>query len=108
MTRKICLAIFASTLLALAADAQVAGHYAYGRLTNVTSGAAGLLVMLDVGVPTNCTGTPYGWMVIPESNKTMIAVALITWQNKGSGTVYTDGISASGYCTVNQFDPAEQ
>jgi hypothetical protein len=79
--------------------------YVSGRITNVTSGPAGLLIMLDAGVPTNCAGASYNWMVIPEANKTMIAVALITWQNQGSATVYTNALDPTNGCVINQFDP---
>jgi len=78
--------------------------YLSGRITDVTSGSTGLLVRLETGVPGNCTGVSYGWMLIPESNKTMIAVALLTWQNHSGATVYTNALSA-GNCTINQFDP---
>lgn len=45
-----------------------ADHYLSGTVTNITSVPNGLMIMLDTGVPTNCTGTPYGWMLIPEAN----------------------------------------
>jgi len=78
--------------------------YLSGRIVNVTSASDGLFIMLDTGVPTNCTGVPFGWMEIPEASKTMIAVALITWQNQGSATVYTNALVGNA-CVINQFDP---
>lgn len=78
--------------------------YLSGRIIDVTSGPSGLLVRLETGVPGNCTGVSFGWMLISESNKTMIAAALLTWQNHSGATVYTNPLSA-GNCTVNQFDP---
>lgn len=93
------------TGVGVSATARAEATYLTGRITNVTSGAAGLLIMLDTGVPTNCTGASYNWMVIPEANKTMIAVALITWQNQGSATVYTNTLDPNNGCVINQFDP---
>jgi hypothetical protein len=80
--------------------------YLSGRISNVTSASDGLFVMLETGVPTNCTGVGYGWMKIPETNKTMIALALLVWQNKGGVVVYTNALSG-GQCVINQFDPWE-
>ncbi len=77
-----------------------------GTITNITSAPNGLYIMLDTGVPDNCVGTPYGWMVIPESARTMVAVTLITRLQNVPVTVYTSGRDASGYCIINQVDPA--
>ena len=93
-------------LLGSALSAQAEATYLSGRITNVTTGASGLFIMLDSGVPTNCSGVSYGWMMIPEASKAMIAVVLITWQNKGGGVVYTNALSG-GNCVINQFDPWE-
>lgn len=62
--------------------------------------------MLDAGVPTNCVGTPIGWMLIRESNKTMIATALAAWHSGNRDvTVYTDNVVPGYFCVINQFDP---
>ena len=64
------------------------------------------MIRLDAGVPTNCTGTPYGWMLIREGNKTMVAAALMAWHTGNRGvTVYTDAITPGNFCHINQFDP---
>ncbi len=99
----ICITLVGGILFSRGSTA--ADHYLSGRIHDITSGAQGLLVRMDTGVPTNCTGVGYGWMTIPEANKTMIAVALLTWQNQGSATVYTNPLSG-GACVINQFDPA--
>jgi hypothetical protein len=88
----------------LSAPTRAEEAYLYGQVTNVTTGPAGLLILLSTGVPGNCSGVGYGWMTIPEANKTMIAAALIVWQNQGFATVYTNPLSG-GVCTINQFDP---
>jgi hypothetical protein len=77
-----------------------------GRISNVTSASDGLFIMLETGVPTNCTGVGFGWMKIPEANKSMIAVALMVWQNKSGAVVYTNALSG-GQCVINQLDPWE-
>ena len=99
------------TLLTLAAVFALPVHadtgYLTGPVSDLTSFSDGSLgIRLSNGVPGNCTGVAYGWMSIPASNKTMIAVALLVWQNKGSVTAYTDALSG-GLCTINQFDPVE-
>jgi len=94
-----------AALLSPAATVHAEEHYLAGKVFDITSAPQGLLVRLDTGVPTNCAGVGYGWMTIPEANKTMIAAALLVWQNRGEATVYTNPIS-SGVCIINQFDPA--
>ena len=86
--------------------AHAADSYLNGNISNITSTTSGLLIMLDSGVPTNCTGTPYGWMIIPEANKTMVAVTLLAWHtNNRAVTVYTNAMQAGGWCYINQVDP---
>ena len=64
--------------------------------------------MMDSGIPGNCQGTPYGWMLIKEANKTMISVTLTMWATgKRGATIYTAGIDSTGYCIINQLDPGE-
>ena len=79
-----------------------------GNVTNMTSHAGGLLLILDSGVPTNCQGTQYGWMLIKAENKVMIALLLTMYaMGKKTATVYTSAIGANAYCEINQFDPVE-
>lgn len=77
-----------------------------GNISAVTSWSGGLMITLDSGLPDNCAGTPYGWMTIAQTSKTMIAVALLAKIKNSPVVVYTDGIDASGYCTINQIQPA--
>ena len=98
--------ILAFALLSIAPPTRAADVYLGGTMTNITSTASGLMIMLDTGLPTNCAGSPYGWMLIRESNKTMIAVALMAWHTGNRNiTVYTDNSVAGSYCTINQVDP---
>lgn len=94
-------------MFALSLTGPVSAEQTYlgGSITNVTSHSGGLLIMLSSGVPTNCTGTPYGWMLIPEVNKTMVALALMTYAQGKGAVVYTDSNGGSGICVINQFDP---
>jgi len=99
--------LLAITLVSALPSVLAAEWWLTGNLTNVTSDTGGLLVMIDSGVPGNCAGTPYGWMRIPEVNKTMVATVLMTWATGNrSATVYTSPPSGGGqYCVINQFDP---
>jgi hypothetical protein len=82
--------------------------YLQGNIINMTSGPSGLMLKLDSGVPTNCAGTPYGWMLIRAENKIMAAVVLTMYASgKRGATVYTTAVAAGGFCEINQFDPIE-
>lgn len=88
-------------------SAYAADAYLTGTMSNITAGRDGLLIMLDMEVPANCAGIPYGWMMIRESNKAMIAVALVAWYTGNRGvTIYTDGALPGAVCVINQFDPS--
>jgi len=92
-----------------AAPAQAASTYLSGHINNVTFGSSSIMIMLDTGLPDNCAGSPCGWMVVPDSYKSMVAFVLGLWmrgdQAEVGVTVYTDGL-VNGYCRVNQIDPA--
>lgn len=63
--------------------------------------------MLDTSIPDNCSGTPYGWMLIKQDHTALTSMVLTAWASgKKKGTVYTSGRAANGtgYCVVNQFD----
>ena len=65
-----------------------------GNIINISSASSGLMVMLSSGVPDNCAGVGYGWMLIPEAKKTMIATALTTWATGNKYVVvYTNPLS---------------
>lgn len=83
-------------------------NYVRGTITSYTTTTDGLMLMTDGGIPTNCTGTPYGWLLIPEANKTMIATALtmLTTGNK-TATFYTGGIvGPTSFCVIIQVEPS--
>jgi hypothetical protein len=109
MNRHGTLKLVTLTLMLLTAvTSNAADTYIQGNVTNLTSIPGGLLIMLDSGVPTNCTGTPSGWMLIRAADKTMIAMALTMFaMGKKNAVVYTSGILGSGYCEIGQYDPTE-
>lgn len=83
------------------------GHQS-GNLANVTVMGETVMIQLDSGLPDNCAGTAYGWMMIPAQYKSMVALILAVWA-RGDGsstamTVYTSGL-VNGYCQINQIDP---
>ncbi|WP_054114255.1 hypothetical protein [Marinagarivorans algicola] len=103
MTR-IILGTFLSILINNCWSAE--GHQT-GKITNLTATTHGILIKLNKGLPSNCEGTPFGWMLIRQENTALISVVLATWiSGQSTGTVYTSGTANStGYCIVNQFDP---
>lgn len=90
----------------LQAPLHAAEDYLSGNIINLTSGTSGLMIQLDSGIPNNCRGTPYGWILIKEENKAITSVALTMWASgKKSGTVYTAPAKPGDYCTVTQLHP---
>jgi len=82
-------------------------YYQSGKIKNITATTGGLMLMMDSGLPSNCEGTPFGWMLVEQKNTALISLILAVWAaDKAAGTVYTSGrVNGSGYCLVNQFDP---
>ncbi len=99
----------ATALLALtaASSAWSAESYQTGTITNITTLPEGVLLMLDAGPPTNCAGTPYNWMLVPEANKTMVAAVFMMWTSgQRRVTVYTaTPYTGNGFCKLGQVDP---
>jgi hypothetical protein len=84
------------------ADAQT------GHITRVSYTTAGVLIMMDTGPPTNCSATPYGWMMIAPQYTPMIAFVTGLWFRGDAAAkqlaVYTSGIDSTGYCQISQID----
>lgn len=102
-------AILAAASFAMLASppARAAETWLEGNLSEVTTVGEGLLIRMDNGLPTQCTGTPFGWMLIPEANKTMLAMTMMLWMSgKRSMVIYTRAYTGDGYCTITQVDPA--
>jgi len=102
----LALAVFVHATPALA-EAYQAGHITAMSTTN--NGVSGILIRLDSGLPTNCTGTPFGWLWIPNST-TIGAYVLGLWLSGSESsvvvTVYTSGLATNGFCEVTQIQPS--
>lgn len=82
-------------------------NYQHGNIKNLTAVTDGIMIMLDSGLPDNCLGTPYGWMLVKEEHQAITAVILSAWASGNKlGTVYTSGReNGKGYCLIDQYDP---
>jgi hypothetical protein len=111
MTRARLLICTSLLSMLVVGAAQAAENYQSGHISNITFVADTVFIQLDSGLPTNCTGTPHGWMTIPTANKAMIAFVTGLYLRGDMAsvavTVYTSGIGSSGYCQITQIDPAE-
>lgn len=110
--RCVSIIMFCLGLVGIAYPARAGTAYAsfvVGKMTNITSIPSGLMVIMDAGPPTNCgTSASYGWMLIPQENQAMTALALSYWlAGKRDVTIYTNANSGTGYCIVGQMDPAD-
>jgi hypothetical protein len=89
--------------------AQTAPTYTSGHISNITFAGDEVLIMVDAGLPGNCTGASWGWMRIPPANSAMNAFVIGLWMRGDAAsvvvTVYSDGL-AGGYCRITQIDPA--
>ena len=74
-----------------------------GHITNIVANADGLLIELDNGVPDNCSSTIGYWMVIPNTNKVMAAVALMNSESGKLIEVYSNGTYINGICVVTML-----
>lgn len=98
-------------LFTVASSFATAGESFQGGIVfDHTSISTGLLIRFDPAVtpmPTNCAGASSNWMFIPQTSKIMVAVTLMALASSNRWmTVYTSGVGASGYCEINQVDPA--
>lgn len=94
--------------LALVQPARAYANYQSGHISRVSFVSTGVLIWLDTGTPTNCTNTPYGWMMISSSSTPMVAFVTGLWMRGDASqvtvTVYTGGIDSTGYCQIGQID----
>lgn len=110
MLKRSRFAVLAVALRGIAPTAFAGPSWQTGRINNVTVSGDQVLITLDSGLPDNCAGTAYGWMMISPSYKAMQALVLALWARGDMGsstlTVFTSGL-VGGYCQVTQLDPAE-
>ena len=75
-------------LLNLPLIAYSADDYLFGENKNLTVTTSGIMIILDTGLPTNCDGSPYGWMLVKQEYSAMTSVLLASWlSNNKSATV---------------------
>ncbi len=101
-------AIFIILLLMISRNVVSAESYLSGTISNITAVGGALLIMLDSVLPTNCSGSPYNWMMIKKEETVMISVVLMMWSTGNKNvTIYASGRehNGTGYCIVNQVDP---
>ena len=99
--------LFGFLCLAFSVSVTANGNNKSGDIVNLTATTAGIMIKLNSGLPSNCDGTPYGWMLIKKEHTAIISAVLAAWvSDKKAGVVYVSGReNANGYCLVNQFDP---
>jgi hypothetical protein len=99
--------IIAILIMVVTIGQAIAGpNYIIGNVSNYTAIPSGLLIMVDTGMPDNCAGSPYNWMIIANEDKAMLAMALMRISQDQMGvTVYSAGVFYSGICRLTQYDP---
>lgn len=106
MIRKLSALLLASMVVAHPCGAAL--NYQAGHINDITVTGDVIMVKLDSGLPDNCSGTAYGWMMIPADYKAVKALVLALWARGDMSSVpvqiYTDGL-VNNYCQVNQIDP---
>lgn len=101
-----CFLIVFFSLILLPSVGYAGPSHVGGKITNITSTSAGILVRIGANeVPDNCT-SGYAWMEIKQEKTAMIAMTITAWTLGRSVVVYTSA-TGSGYCQVGQVDPAE-
>jgi len=101
------IAFFVAIFVAGSAGQAFAGpNWLTGEINNYTAIQGGIMIMLDTGIPDNCAGTGYGWMIVAETDKALTAVLLMRINQGNMGaTVYSDGTFYQGFCRIVQLDP---
>ena len=101
----------AALTLSIAAPCLAGPTYQMGRINNISVAGDDIVLKLDSGLPDNCTGTAYGWMLVPSSAKAMKAFVLALWargdMSSTTVTIYTNAGLVGNYCQVDQIDPIE-
>lgn len=114
---RISAVLLALSSLALASTPTfAASNYVVGTINNISfetgsaAGPDGVLVSLSAGLPSNCTGSPFGWMYVPASSSVVVAYVTGLWLTGSASattlTVYTNGIGTDGFCEITQIQPS--
>ena len=81
------LALLPIVLVGSARTAYAGANYMVGHISRVTFVSNYLLFMLDVPLPTNCTGSPSSWMMVPVTNAAMQAFVLGLWMRGDAASI---------------------
>ena len=100
--------ILITALSMMSLNVLAASNHQNGSIENLTVSTSGIMIKLSSGLPDNCEGTPYGWLLVKQEHSALTSVVLAAWATgNSSATVYTAGReNGSGFCLVTQFDPA--
>ena len=89
-------------------DAHAADTYQSGHISRVSYSSNVVLIRIDNVLPTNCSGTASGWMMIAAPYTGMIAFVTGLWFSGNAAStqvvVYTSPVDGSGFCQVTQID----
>lgn len=106
--RRIAKPVAAVLGIVVSAAAYAAPSWTTGHISNITYTGGTVFIMTDSPLPDNCAGTPSGWMVVPATDKAMIAFVTGLWMRGDAAqvtvSVYTTGL-VNGWCEINQIDP---
>lgn len=116
MKKIIILSLFIILSITKAFSATIVSQNPYigGKIGNITALEGGFLIMIydnsgNKILPSNANNASYGWLIIKESNKAMMTMALYCWSNNIPVTVYCKGTTAgdnsTGYGIISQIDP---
>ena len=105
MFKKILLTLAIQTIV----FASETNYSVSGKITNITTIKEGLLIRIRNGeVPRACLSSDKKWMIVEQSDTTMVAVAMTAWTMGRNATLHSDGTtSTDNYCIINQIDPSE-
>ena len=101
--KKFTVTVILVLMLAVVGAADAGEFAQVGYIVNIVAQPHGLLLQLDSGIPAACDGTVGHWMIIPNDNKTMLAVALLNSDNNKLMEFYTEGNFVEGICQISMM-----
>jgi hypothetical protein len=107
-TRILHAVVVMAALCCSPAGAQTGPAHVTGHISNVTFNGNEVLIIVDAGLPGNCTGAS-SWMRIPPEFKPINAFVLGLWMRGDAAQVTVTVYAAEavgGYCVITQIDPA--
>ena len=101
--KKSAVTLILILIVAFGGGAEAGENAQIGYITNIVARPDGLLLEIDNGIPDACAGTVGNWMIIPNENKTMLALALLNSDNGKLMEFYTDGNFIDGICQISML-----